>query len=80
MSSSSERISSSRRPSVSREPLLLVAHGFEPRALAVELDLGLAHVLLEQQRALLERFDHAVRVGLEQRGDTVEQSVDMLTS
>ena len=42
-------------------------------ALAREIDLRLAHVLLEEQRPILERFDHAVGVGLHERGDAIEQ-------
>src|SRR5262249_5508722 len=55
------------------QALLLVAHGLEPGALPGQVDLGLAHVLLQEERTLLERFDHAVRVGAHEDRDPVEQ-------
>src|SRR5262249_29770341 len=38
-----------------------------------EVDLRFSHALLEKQRAILERLDHAVGIGLDERGDAIEQ-------
>src|SRR5262249_36143758 len=44
------------------QALLLVVERLELGALAPEIDLRFADVLLEEQRAILERLDHAVGV------------------
>ena len=56
------------------EALLLARQALEAGAPSGERELGVAQVLAEQQRALLQRVEHAVGVGADQGRHPIEQS------
>ena len=73
-SSSSDAISARRRAASSASAPRLLVERLAAGALAGQLELGLAQVLLREQRALLELLEHAVGVGLHQRRESIERS------
>ena len=62
------------------KPTLLFFQCLGLRALAVDLDLRFAQVLLEEQRALLQVVDDAVGIGFHEPTHSIEESHGLVLS